>query len=147
MQLQVKPLESRGGGLQTQYLLNMALCAYLYTYTKDWKQYRTVKNVGPISLIKYLWKGYYATIYCLAHCFSAYTLMLFRSASGSKRIYIFKYLLLINLSYMETLVFYRGLIFYKLHKVESGLLNELVVHTFWPKLCLQINQQEGKQEG
>lgn len=46
---------------------------------------------------------------------------------------------------METLVFYRRLVFYKLSKIESGLLNELEVSAFWPKLCLQINQQEGEQ--
>lgn len=86
MQLQVKPLELVEG-LQTHYLLNMALggvCVhiYVYTYTKDWKENRTMKNFDPTSLIKYLWRGYYASIYCPAHCLRAYTLIVCKASAG-----------------------------------------------------------------
>lgn len=48
---------------------------------------------------------------------------------------------------METGILQGGLFFYKLSKMESELLNELAVSAFWPDLRLQINQQEGEQEG
>lgn len=41
-----------------------------------------MKNFGSASLIKYLCKGYYATIYCPAHCLRAYTLILSKASAS-----------------------------------------------------------------